>query len=326
MARYIVDTNVILHAAFIDSYELGAIEILNNSGHSLCINEWVLAEAEKRLRALSWHLKSAFDPLAHLNEFISTHQIILLPYSAVHSAVNINRSDAWIVASAREHDAIVLTEDIPLALECKSSDVRFEIARNISPADEDIFIAGDALPRHKPSIIKDRRDGTVFVRIKTGNWSNQSGTSYIIDFCGLEIYYDRANRAWRAGMEDKKPIEIAATSLDDEVVDLYFCWKGAREGRLGEEFLMVCSENQQFLHSNRSTSRRQSISSHDTLHLGTDRNGMNQLNGYIQRVRVILQYISVSNIKRAYSVGTHPRPKTGNELLEALAHLDATYM
>lgn len=219
--RVVVDTNVLLNAAFLEggSADL-AIAELRRRGIPMVIDEAIENEAELVLSRLRVKLALNFNPFEIFKLFVRASGTLVLPRAGPVGGKHVNRADRHVIGAASKYGAWVLTGDFKLASECVGHAIEARL-----PMDaiiEGAFLTGRNHPLHLFLRVAgvSAKNGSFFARVIPGGWAGRPEINSKFTICHVEnlgrLYYDSAPEEWVFSMALGNEVRLHCKIKPDE--------------------------------------------------------------------------------------------------------------
>lgn len=216
--RLVIDTNVLLNAAFVpDCTASVAIRSVKAMGYAVILDSSVDLEARKILRRISNKRRLSYDPNKYLDSYISTQGLISVPANRTIASDSVNRADRHVYAAANNCGAWILTSDVKFAAELQKSAVKVRlpwdvvIAANIND--------GKALLRSQFRVTGlSRNEGSLFARV-IPDWASENCKERyaICEVSGVgKLYYDAGESAWVLDLFGGKSVSAKCSVKPEE--------------------------------------------------------------------------------------------------------------
>ena len=139
-ARVLIDTNVLLDAAFVtNGAARRSLTLLAQLGYPPFIDQAIESEAFHILEKYRKSFYRAFDVAKVLSDYISVARILRLSHSKQISNTSVNRHDVHVVSAAVQYGAWVLTGDLALNVELHAANIQsrlpFDVIMEAATAD-----------------------------------------------------------------------------------------------------------------------------------------------------------------------------------------------
>jgi len=194
--RVVIDTNVLLDAAFVmDGAARKSLALLRQLEYLPIIDGKIESEATRKLKEYRKSFCPAFDLATVLSDFVSRAHILCLPSAKQMSNTSVNRHDVHVVSAAQQYGAWVLTGDLALNVELCVDGIQPRLPFDV------IMEAGTTLTIENiiRIIAPTRESGMLFGRVIPGNWVGMKSVgSFTV--CDMEnvgrLFYDTATEEW----------------------------------------------------------------------------------------------------------------------------------
>jgi len=202
--RVVIDTNVLLDAAFVvDGYARKCISALLALGFSPTIDGAIEAEAVQKLSELGKKYCRSVDVVRILIDFVVESKILLVDPAPELNDTLVNRRDVHVVSAAKHYGAWVLTSDVPLSAELQISGVQCRSPFDVVAA-ERMQKNGLALDLIIHATAPSRQQGLFFGRVVTGQWAGTTKKSKHA-ICDVEnvgrLFYDTNSEQWTFALQ-----------------------------------------------------------------------------------------------------------------------------
>lgn len=130
--RVIVDTNVLLTAAFLPGHTADlALRKLKEESFSLYLSQETLDEARDRLWEICHTVRVRYNPWEWLCRYVIDEAIVTASRGPRSSVSGVNKADQHVAGLALRLDAWVITGDVRLAVQCQQAGIGAQLPLNV---------------------------------------------------------------------------------------------------------------------------------------------------------------------------------------------------
>lgn len=198
--RVILDTNVLLDAAFVeDGVARRAVALLNTLEFSPVIDDMIEREATKILQRYTIQLALTFDAGQVLDRFIRDFHILRLPPAPPLPAPKVNRKDQHIARAAQHYGGWVLSGDVELVVQCEASRIPARFPWDVI-MEKAVAKGGELKLDQVIRVVPPSRErGVIFGRVIPGGWAATNSVGQFT-MCDVEnvgrVFYDTHTQEW----------------------------------------------------------------------------------------------------------------------------------
>jgi predicted nucleic acid-binding protein len=292
--KVIVDTNVLLDAAFIyKGFSRTSISLLHDMGFKLICDKSIYGEAKKVLTDRQENLSVDYDPLIFLERLLSKYSFRTEETLQKEDLKLINNKDQHVAKAAIEHEAFILTNDCSLYDECKRSQISIRFTWHVLNEyhyKNDKVGIKDVIKIHKLG----KNKGFIFSRIIPGDWDsslNIESKFTIIDIENIgKLFYQSSRNKWIFQTKSGIELSFQFKFSRDEILTFLINYDLSKK-RI--EF-RTCKSNHPVHKKIEFISNANSIGN---INFGRDLNGKNFLNGHLSTIVTGHKNIGKENFK-----------------------------
>lgn len=321
--RVIVDTNVLLDAAFVsDGIARGAITGLLRLKFSPSIDEEIEKEALKKLSGFRISKGLVFDPAVAFNAFINEAKILRLPPGTPLLGTKVHRSDRHVASAAKQYGAWVLTSDAILVSQCLATGIEARLPWDVleealSSEGRDVNIAMLFRVRNLTT-----RSGLIFARVIPGSWASMRLREIytVCDVPGIgRIYYDGHSEEWAFDLEVGAKVKIFCPISANEIWAICGSYNLPDVGRSGSISIRAGRYPDKTFAASEATLKRFRSFYQESATIGHSRIGTDYWNGHLRALVIGPQGMNANTWKAIVSIPEGaPNPYDSNNLIAAL--------
>lgn len=326
--RVVIDTNVILDAAFVTNGAARiSLRLLGQLGYSPVIDEMIESEATDILEEYRASFCPAFDLAKVLSDYISVSGILLLPPAKQMSNTCVNRRDVHVVSAADRYDAWILTGDLALNVELRVDGIEPRLPFDVIM---EAATAGGADPGPNDIIrivAPTRQSGMLFGRVVAGSWAGRSSVGNHT-VCDMEkvgrLFYDCRSEEWAFEMPIGASVRVECPLQEGEQWVVCGSYKLPGSGKPGKVFIRAGQYPSEIFSSSINTSRKIVSSSPGVTNIGSSVSNKDYWNGHLRSVVIGPQGMSANTWKKIIAISEGaPNPYDSNALSRVLERAGA---
>ncbi len=286
--RVLIDTNVLLDAAFVSNgVARRSLALLGQLGYSPVIDEMIELEAIRILEKYRKSFYPAFDLAKVLSDHISVAGILRLPPAKPISNTSVKAHDVHVVSAAGQYGAWVLTGDVALNVQLRADGIQARLPFDVIMEAATAGGADPSLDDIIRVVAPTRESGMFFGRVIAGNWAGMSSVGNFT-VCDMEnvgrLFYDTQTGEWAFEMPIGVSVRVKCPLKNGEQWAVCGSYKLPGAGKRGNLFVRAGQYPSTVFSERIGTLKNIATSSPGVTNIGCSVNNQDHWNGHLWSV------------------------------------------